>query len=382
MPSVTQPLPEPSSEVPVPAGNTALIRLETLPPERLEQARALATKLDVADAYGVIAFGASAQSEVTSAADQMLQHAVGKDVGPVGEALGDMMLKVQGLNIENLRPGEEPSRILAAIYGAAGPIMRFVQRYERVNHQIETIVQGLEEHKIILVKDMTLLDRLFAATLECLHRLELYIAATQLKLQEMDRVTLPALQARAEETGDMLDAQALHDMTSQRDDLERRAHDLLLTRMITLQSLPQIRLIQEVDSSLLSKIQSSVMNTIPLWKQQIAMAITLYNQRKAALVVQKVIDTTGRMIRRNAQQLQETSALARREAERGIADIEAIREANERLVATIQEGLQIAEDGRRKRAEARGEMQRLEGQLKEALVQARASRDRLATDDA
>ena len=172
----------------------------------------------------------------------------------------------------------------------------------------------------------------------------------------------------------MLDAQRLRDMTSRRNDLERRLHDLRLSRQVTIQSMPQIRLIQDVDKSLVTKIQSSILTTIPVWKSQIAMAIALWNQQKALQTQRQVSDTTNEMLRRNAELLRMGSAEARKEIERGIFDIETVKKVNEELIATIQESIQIAQEGRRKRAEAEIEMQRLEGELKQAIVTAQDER--------
>ena len=197
------------------------------------------------------------------------------------------------------------------------------------------------------------------------------------KLREVDQVILPQLQAKAEETGDMLDAQELRDMTSRRNDLERRIHDLKLTRQVTLQSMPQIRLIQDVDKSLVTKIQSSILTTIPVWKTQIAMAITLWNQRQAVQAQRAVTDTTNEMLARNAEMLKMGSAQARREIERGIFDIETIKKVNADLIATIQESMQIAQEGRQKRAQAETEMKQLEGDLRQALLSAKEEQRRL-----
>ncbi|MBC7317342.1 MAG: toxic anion resistance protein, partial [Chloroflexi bacterium] len=188
----------------------------------------------------------------------------------------------------------------------------------------------------------------------------LYILAGQEKLRELDEKVIPALRRKAEESGDMLDAQALRDVVARRDDLERRVHDLMLTRQVTLQSLPQIRLIQDVDKSLVNKIQSSILTTIPVWKSQIAMAITLWNQQKALETQKKVTDTTNEMLERNAELLRMGSAEARKEIERGIFDIEAIKKVNNDLIATIQESIQITQEGKRRRQEAEAAMAQME----------------------
>ncbi|HHX64467.1 MAG TPA: toxic anion resistance protein [Chloroflexi bacterium] len=348
------------------------IAADDLPAIHPEQVRELAASIDMSDSHSLIAFGVEAQSELTQSADQMLQQVRNKDVGPVGDVLGDLMLQVRGLAVDELTSDEKPGWFQRTILRRAHPIARFVQRYETVQGQIDALMSRLDGHKINLLRDVTMLDKLYDATLNYFQRLELYIAAASAKLQEIDRDVLPALQARAEETGDMLDAQQLRDMSARRDDLERRLHDLRLTRQVTLQSLPQIRLIQDVDKSLITKIQSSILTTIPIWKSQVAMAITLWNQRKALETQRAVTDTTNEMLARNAELLRTGSAEARREIERGIFDVEAVKKVNDDLIATIQESIQIAEEGRRKRADAEIELQQLEGDLKQALVTAQS----------
>lgn len=356
---------------------TAIIPLEALPPAKQQQVRELMTKIDIQDTQSIIAFGVEAQRELTASADQMIQRVRNKDVGPVGDTLSDLMLQVRGLGVDELRPGEKPNWFKSVILRQVHPIAKFVQRYESVQDQIDSLVVVLESHKAQLLRDVGVLDKLYDATVDYFHQLELYIAAASAKLREMDEQVLPALRARAEETRDMLDAQNLRDATSRRDDLERRLHDLRLTRQVTLQSLPQIRLIQDVDKSLVTKIQSSVLTTIPVWKSQIALAITLWNQRKALETQRAVTDTTNEMLARNAELLRMGSAEARKEIERGIFDIETVKKVNDELIATIHESIQIAEEGHRKRLEAETQMEQLEGDLKQALINAEDMRGQL-----
>ncbi|NLG49396.1 MAG: toxic anion resistance protein [Chloroflexi bacterium] len=356
---------------------TAIIPLEALPPAKQQQVRELMTKIDIQDTQSIIAFGVEAQRELTASADQMIQRVRNKDVGPVGDTLSDLMLQVRGLGVDELRPGEKPNWFKSVILRRVHPIAKFVQRYESVQDQIDSLVVVLESHKAQLLRDVGMLDKLYDATVDYFHQLELYIAAASAKLREMDEQVLPALRARAEETRDMLDAQNLRDATSRRDDLERRLHDLRLTRQVTLQSLPQIRLIQDVDKSLVTKIQSSVLTTIPVWKSQIALAITLWNQRKALETQRAVTDTTNEMLARNAELLRMGSAEARKEIERGIFDIETVKKVNDELIATIHESIQIAEEGHRKRLEAETQMEQLEGDLKQALINAEDMRGQL-----
>jgi len=354
-----------------------LFSIDRLPAVQQQQVRALAEKIDIQDTHSIIAFGVEAQRELTEAADQMLERARNKDVGPVGDTLNNLVTRVRGLGIDDLEPGERPGWFKRAVLRQVHPIARFVQRYETVQDQIEAITSQLDSHKVRLIRDVTLLDKLYEASVDYFHQLEMYIIAAETKLVELDEIVIPGLRAKAEESGDMLDAQTLRDVSARRDDLERRLHDLKLTRQVTMQSLPQIRLIQDVDKSLVTKIQSSILTTIPVWKSQIAMAITLWNQREALKTQRAVTDTTNEMLRRNAELLRMGSAEARKEIERGIFDIETVKKVNEELLTTIHESIQIAEEGRRKRAEANVEMQRLEGELKQALLDTRGVQHQL-----
>lgn len=345
-----------------------LARVENLPAVDQQTVRALMDKIDMSDTHSVIAFGVEAQRELSESADQMLERVRNKDIGPVGETLNGLMTQVRGLGIDDLRPGEKPGWLQRVVLRQAHPVARFVQRYETVDNQIAAISNDLDNHKIRLLRDVTLLDKLYDASLQYFRQLEFYILAADAKLQELDAQILPELRAKAEASADMLDAQTLRDVQSRRDDLERRAHDLRLTRQVTMQSLPQIRMIQDVDKSLVTKIQSSILTTIPVWKAQIAMAITLWNQQQALQTQKAVTDTTNEMLQKNAELLKIGSAEARKEIERGIFDIAAVKKVNEELINTIFESIQIAQEGKRRRSEADVEMQRLEGELKQALL--------------
>lgn len=347
-----------------------LAPVDSLPAVQQQQVRELMARLDPADTQSVILFGVEAQKQVTGAADQMIQKVRNKDVGPVGDVLNEMMLHVRGLGVNDLEIGKD-GRFKRGFLRRVNPIAKFVQRYESIESQLDDLVSVLNAHRQRLMRDVSGLDTLYAATLDYFQQLRLYIIAGQAKLKEMDEVTIPALRAKAEQSGDMLDAQTLRDAVARRDDLERRVHDLMLTRQVTLQSLPQIRLIQDVDKSLVNKIQSSILTTIPIWKSQIAMAITLWNQQQALATQKKVTDTTNEMLARNAELLRMGSAEARKEVERGIFDIETIKKVNDDLIATIQESIQITEEGKRRRVEAEAAMERMEEDLKRALLEAR-----------
>ena len=358
-----------SDDEPFGPSSGEVVPMDNLPAVKQEQVRQLVATIDLDDTNSIIAFGVEAQSELTASADKMLQQARNKDVGPVGDVLGSLMLQVRGLDIDDLE-AQKASWFKRNVLRRVSPIAKFVQRYEGVQNQIDGLVSVLGKHRGQLIQDVGMLDSLYDATVGYFQQLELFILAGKAKLQELDTDVLPALRSRADETGEMIDAQTLRDMVARRDDLERRVHDLQLARQVTIQSMPQIRMIQDVDKSLVNKIQSSVLTTIPVWKSQIAMAITLWNQQAALKTQRAVTDTTNELLRKNAELLRMGSAEARQEIERGIFDIETVKAVNEELIATIQESIEITQEGRQRRRQAETEMRQLEGDLKQALISA------------
>lgn len=238
--------------------------------------------------------------------------------------------------------------------------------------QIDTIGDRLETHKGELLRDITLLDRLYGRTLDYFHSLVAYIAAGDGKLAQIDRDLIPALEQAVETTGDILKAQQLRDLRTVRDDLERRVHDLKLTRQVTMQSLPSIRLVQENDKSLVTKITSVMANTVPLWRQQLAQAVTIHRSREAGRTLRDANDLTNELLLANAENLRAANAEVRQQVERSVFDIEAVQKANDLLVATIEDSLRIASEGKQKRAAAERELQACETTLRQTLAALRA----------
>lgn len=339
------------------------------PVERVEIDRALA-ELSLDDSNSILFFGASAQAEVTAVADEMLEGVRNKDAGPAGQALNEMVSTLRGFSMEGLDPNRKRG-LLARLFGKSKSIARVLQQYEAVRGQIDGISNRLDEHTSTLMKDVGMLDRLYDKTLAYFQRLAVYIAAGEEWLRRMDEDTLPALAEQAERSGDMLEAQQLRDLRAKRDDLERRVHDLRLTRQVTMQSLPSIRLVQENDKALVSKIGSTMANTIPLWRQQLAMAVTIARSAEAGDTLKQATDLTNEMLTANAEGLRSSSESIRTQVERGVVDIAAVKQANDSLIATIDDALRIADEGRRQRAEAERQLVACEGELKQALLAAR-----------
>ena len=333
------------------------------------QVEAAMEELDVEDSRSIIFFGARAQEQLTRVSDSMLEAVRVKDLGPAGSALGRMVGKLRDLDLSSVDLTRRPN-LLSRVLGIKDRVGRSIEQYEEVRDQIDQITNELEAHKTRLLTDITKLDKLYEASLDYLRTLEIYIAAGRARLEELDQTRIPALSARTDRSEDVVEAQKLRDLRAARDDLERRVHDLLLTRQVTMQALPGIRLVQENDKSLIAKINSTIVNTVPLWRQQLARAITIYRAGQAGRAVRAASDLTNELLRRNAENLREVNAEVRREVERGVFDIEVVRAANDDLIATIQESLQIAEEGRTRRQEAERQLAACEEQLKDALASA------------
>jgi uncharacterized protein YaaN involved in tellurite resistance len=368
-----QPPDEPNTDDLGSGGQPALSSDPALTSGSLEPAKvaALLTELDLNDSHAVLFFGSRAQEQLTTVSDSMLERVRAKDIGPAGEALNDMVLTLRGFDLSGLDPNRSGgwfSRLLGKGRDAA----KVLQRYEQVRDQIEDITGRLEKHKTGLLVDIESLDRLYAANLDYFHTLEYYIAAGEQKLKDLDEQVIPAQAGVVAEAEDTLAAQRLRDLRAVRDDLERRVHDLRLTRQVSMQSLPSIRLVQENDKALVGKINSTLVNTVPLWRQQLAQALTIHRSRDAAEAVAAASDLTNDLLRANAENLREANAETRRQIERGVFDIEAVSEANAALIATIEDSLQIADAGRAARAKANAELEALEKQLRESLAAASA----------
>ncbi len=341
------------------------------PAQDQQQVAALAAQIDLRDSNSIIFFGSKAQEQLTAISDNMLEGVRNKDAGPAGAALNEMVSVLRGFNLEELDPNKKPG-FFDRLFGKATPLTKIVQQYELVRNQIDSISDALERHKTQLLTDIAALDRLYAANLDYFHNLELYIAAGEAKLKKVDAEELPALEREVATGEEMVKAQNLRDLRASRDDLERRIYDLQLTRQVTMQSLPSIRLVQENDKSLISKINSTLVNTVPLWRQQLAQAITIYRSGQAAETVKAATDLTNQLLAANAENLRQANAQARTQIERGVFDIETVKKANQTLIATIEDSLRIADEGRRRRQEAAIQLEICETELRQALAAAHA----------
>ncbi|WP_225029462.1 toxic anion resistance protein [Xinfangfangia pollutisoli] len=358
-------LPEPAGEI---------VPLDTASPDQAAAIRKRMDELDLSNTQSIISFGSGAQAELQVISQEMLQDVKNKDVGPAGDSLRKIVTTIRGFSAEELDLRRESSwweRLL----GKAAPFAEFVAKYEDVQGQIDKITDELLGHETRLLKDVKSLDLLYAKTLTFYNELGLYIAAGEAKLAEVDATVIPAKQAEidaAPEASKMLKSQEMRDLRAARDDLERRVHDLKLTRQVTMQSLPSIRLVQENDKSLITKINSTLVNTVPLWETQLAQAVTIQRSKEAAESVRAATDLTNELLEANAKNLNEANRIVREEMERGIFDIETVKKANETLIATIEDSLRIADEGKARRAAAEVELTKMEVELRETLASASA----------
>ncbi len=357
-----------------------IVTLDEAPAEDADAIRARMGEIDMSQTSTIIGFGSRAQMDLQQISQSMLADVKNKDLGPAGDGLREMVTTLRGFSVTELDTRRKQSwweRLL----GKAAPMAKFQERYNTVQSQIDRITGNLLSHETTLLKDIKALDKLYEKTLEFYHELAIYIAAGEAKLKDLDSKDIPAKEAEVEaapENDKVLKAQELRDLRAARDDLERRVHDLKLTRQVTMQSLPSIRLVQENDKSLVTKINSTLVNTVPLWETQLAQALTIQRSREAAAAVRAANDLTNDLLTSNADNLREANREVREEIERGVFDIAAVKQANETLIATIEDSLRIADEGRAKRAEAEVELTKMETELRDSLASARGREDNTA----
>ncbi|WP_138472107.1 toxic anion resistance protein [Poseidonocella sp. HB161398] len=345
----------------------------TEPAKQAEIERRMA-EIRIGDTGTIIGFGAAAQAELQTISQAMLQDVRSKDLGPAGDSLRDMVSTIRGFSTEELDPGRKRSW-WEKLTGKRGDISKFLSQYETVQEQIDEIANALEGHEHTLLKDIKGLDLLYGKTLDFYDELALYIAAGDMRLAAIDESDIPAKEAELAATGpedQVRKAQELRDLRAARDDLERRVHDLRLTRQVTMQSLPSIRLVQENDKALITKINSTLVNTVPLWETQLAQALTIQRSAAAANAVKEASDLTNELLTANAANLRQANAQVREQTERGVYDIEAIKAANAELIATIEDSLRIADEGKTKRREAEKDLLQMESELRDTLASAKA----------
>ncbi len=329
--------------------------------------REFARQIDVSNANQVLSYGSAAQTNISDFSSSALGTVRSKDLGEVGEMLSSLVVELKGLNF----PEEEKKGFKGLFKKAQNNIATLKAQYDKAEVNVDRITAELEKHERVLLKDIAMMDKMYGMNQAYFKELTMYILAGQLKCKELREKDLPELQAKAQESGLPEDAQAANDFANMIGRFEKRLHDLELTRIISLQMAPQIRLIQNNDSLMAEKIQTSIVNTIPLWKSQMVLALSMEHSRQAMEAQREVSEVTNALLKKNAEALHQGSVNVARESERGIVEIETLKHTNQELINTLEEVRQIQEDGRARRKDAEVELGRIEGELKQKLLEIR-----------
>lgn len=338
--------------------------------EDKQKIEAISQQIKPLDHEGLLQFGTNLQQSMSQFSHQMLDEVQSKDMGPVGDSLNQLMGKLKSVNPNDLDPNKQ-SKLKRLFRRTKASINEVFSRMQSVSSQIDRITVQLDKHKGNLTKDVELLDGLYDQNKKYFDDVTLYIAAAQRKKQQIQSETIPELQDKAQHSGNQMDIQAVADMEQFVDRLEKRIYDLQLSRQIAIQTAPQIRMIQNVNQALAEKIQSSILTSIPLWKNQMAIALTLMRQRNAVSAQRAVTDTTNDLLTQNASMLKQNAIETATENERGIVDIETLKTTQSDIIETIEQTLQIQQDGRQKRQAAEKELNGLEQDLKQHLLSMR-----------
>ena len=335
-------------------------------PEEKDRVTQAANELDVNDRISVIYFGSAAQEKLDEISNRMIEGVQNKDLGKAGESLNNIVSAIRGFDLDELNPNKKLAW-WQKLFGQTKPLAKFLQGYEEVRDQIDLTANELERHKSQLMTDVVSLDKLYDANLDYFRNLELYIKAGEQKLREIDEKVIPEYEEKAKGE-DMLAIQNLKEIRGFRDDLERRVHDLRLSRQVAMQSLPSIRLVQENDKSLINKITSTLVNTVPLWRNQLAQTVTIFRSHDAAKAIKGATDLSNELLEKNAEGLREANREVRQQMERGIFDIESIKKANTTLIETLNDSLKIANEGKKAREAALADLKTTEKELKDAIL--------------
>src|SRR3954469_7490958 len=342
--------------------------IDSLPEESKQKAIGLAQQIDPKNPQTIILYGTQAQSKLLNFSHSMLEHVQNKDVGEIGDILGDLMKKLEQVNPDELRP--EKRNFFSKLFGRiSSSVNEVLSKYQKTGAQIDRITVKLDHCKKALMTDNMMLEQLYEKNKEYFLALNIYIAAGEVKIEELETKTIPELKRKAEISQDQMDFQDVNDMMQFADRLDKRMYDLKLSREITIQSAPQIRLIQNTNQALAEKIQSSIMTAIPLWKNQVAIALTLIRQRHAVEAQKQVSKTTNELLLKNAEMLKTNTIETAKENERGIVDIETLKKTQESLITTLEETMRIQEEGRHKRRLAEQELANMENDLRLKLLE-------------
>ena len=326
-----------------------------------------AKQIDVTNANQVLMYGAAAQQNIASFSENALNNVRNKDLGEIGDALSGLVVELRTLDFDG--DDEEKGFFAKLFRKGRNQLEELKAQYTEVEGNVDKITTVLEQHQIALMKDVAMLDEMYALNLQYYKELSMYIIAGRKRLEEVRATDVEALRQKAAASGSAEDAQAYNDLVNMCDRFEKKLHDLELSRTVSLQMGPQTRMLQNNDVMMVEKIQSSLVNTIPLWKSQMVLALGLENARRATEAQAAVSEMTNELLKRNADKLKQGSVEIAKEAERSIIDIETLQYTNEQLIATLDEVMQIQRDGAAKRQEAETELRRIEGELKAKLME-------------
>nr|WP_295971296.1 toxic anion resistance protein [uncultured Bacillus sp.] len=341
--------------------------IDTLSEENRQKALQLADQIDTRNHQAIIQYGTQAQSKLLNFSHTMLEHVQNKDVGEIGAILGDLMSKLDHVNPDELMP--EKRGLFSKLFGRiSGSVHEILSKYQKTGAQIDRITVKLEHCKNALLTDNMLLEELYEKNKDYFLTLNIFIAAGEAKLEQLQEKVIPELRLKADKSQDQMQVQEVNDMMQFADRLDKRIYDLKISRQVTTQSAPQIRLIQNTNQALAEKIQSSIMTAIPLWKNQIAIALTLIRQRHAVEAQKQVSKTTNELLLKNSEMLKMNSIETAKENERGVVDIETLKKTQENLVSTLEETLRIQAEGRTKRQQAEQDLIAMENELKQKLL--------------
>lgn len=362
-----EPFPEAKQEVqPAPAKEEPALDDSILSEEEKKAVDAFVNQIDLTNSSLILQYGAGTQKKMADFSESALENVKTKDLGEIGDLLSGVVRELKDFD------EEEEKGFLGIFKKPANKINAMKAKYAKAETNINQIVKVLENHQVQLLKDVAILDKMYEVNLTYFKELSMYILAGKKKLHEVQTTQLQELLQKAQQSGLPEDAQAAKDLDSMCNRFEKKIHDLELTRMICIQTAPQIRLVQGNDTLMVEKIQSTVVNTIPLWKSQMVLALGVEHSAQAAAAQREVTDMTNELLKRNAEKLKMATIDTAKESERGIVDIETLKTTNESLIATLDEVMHIQQEGRQKRQEAEREMQRLEGELKQKLLQVHA----------
>ena len=335
-------------------------------PEEQQQIQAFAQQINISDSNMILQYGAGAQQKLADFSEKALENVKSQDLGEVGNMLTDVVAELKNFDVDNEKKG-----FLGLFHKGENKLETMKAKYDKTAVNVDKICDALEEHQVRLLKDTAMLDQMYALNLTYYKELSMYIAAGKQKLEEVRNTQLKELMEKAQAGDDQVLAQEAKDLASYCDRFEKKLHDLELSRMISLQTAPQIRLIQNNNTMMVEKIQSTLVNTIPLWKNQMVIALGLEHAQRAAKAQNAVTDMTNELLKKNANALHEATVSTAKASERGIVDIETLTQTNAELVKTFDEVLQIQSEGRQKRLQAEADMVKMENELKQKLLEIR-----------